>query len=154
VVELTDQPIDVRAVEAAVARPGAGALCTFQGVVRDDEDGEPVRFLDYEAYPEMALPALEDVVAETRRRWPESRAAIVHRTGRLAVGEASVVIAISAPHRAEAFAACRWAIDTLKATVPIWKKEVGSSGGAWVEGTPPGPVESVPNPAPSVEEER
>jgi len=133
-VRLTDEPIDVRAVEAAVAHAGAGAICTFQGVVRDHNLGRAVDHLEYEAFPEMALGAMERIADEVASRWPGARAAIVHRTGRLAIGEASVVIAVSTPHRAEAFEACRYAIDTLKTTVPVWKKEVWSDGEAWIEG--------------------
>jgi len=139
--ELTDRPIDVRAVEAAVAGPGDGAICTFQGVVRDNNLGRAVAHLEYEAFPEMALPAMRRIADEVAARWPGARAAIVHRTGRLEIGEASVVIAVSSPHRAAAFEACRYAIDTLKTTVPIWKKEVWEGGEAWVEGVAVAPLE-------------
>lgn len=137
---LTLEPIDPRAVEARVSHPGAGAVVTFHGVVRDHNLGRQVSWLEYEAFAEMAEPAMEGIIAEVTRRWPVARAAMVHRLGRLAIGEASVVIAVSAPHRAEAFDACRFAIDALKASVPIWKKEVWADGSAWVEGTPVSPL--------------
>jgi molybdopterin synthase catalytic subunit len=139
-IALTDQPIDVRAVEAAVAHPGAGAVCTFQGVVRDHHLGREVSFLQYEAYAAMAEAALADIAEQIAARWPGTRTAIVHRLGRLAIGEASVVIAVSHAHRAAAFEACRYAIDTLKTTVPIWKKETRTDGEAWVEGTALAPL--------------
>lgn len=131
-IDLTPGAIDVGAVTASVSRPGAGAIVTFHGVVRDHNLGRDVRYLEYEAYPEMAREEMTRVACEAESRWPEARVAIVHRTGRLEIGEASVVIAASAPHRAQAFAASRFAIDELKETVPIWKKEVWSDGSAWV----------------------
>jgi len=152
VIGLTRAPIDVRAVEAAVRHPGAGAVCTFQGVVRDHNLGRPVDHLAYEAYPEMAEPELRRIAAEAEARWPGVRLAIVHRLGRLEIGEASVVIAASHAHRAEAFEACRYAIDTLKATVPIWKKEVWADGEAWVEGVAPAPLAGGPPRTPPREE--
>ncbi len=140
-VELTESPIDPRVVEAAVARPEAGAICTFLGVVRNSNLGRDVGHLEYEAFPEMAMPSMVRIAEVVAERWPGARAAIVHRTGRLEIGEASVVIAVSSPHRAEAFEACRWAIDTLKTAVPIWKKEIWADGEAWIEGVPAGPIE-------------
>ena len=135
---LTDAEIDPRAVEALVARPGAGAVVTFLGVTRDNTDGRGIDWLEYEAFDEMALPALRALVAGVAERWAGAGAlaAVVHRTGRVDIGQASVVIAVSAAHRAEAFEACRWVIDTLKRTVPIWKKDVWAGGGAsaWVAG--------------------
>jgi molybdopterin synthase catalytic subunit len=142
--ELTEQPIDVRAVEAAVAGPADGAVCTFQGIVRDNNLGRSVDHLVYEAYPTMAVPAMQRIVDDVAARWPGARAAIVHRTGRLEIGEPSVVIAVSSPHRAAAFEACRYAIDTLKTTVPVWKKEVWVGGEAWIEGVAPAPLDSNP----------
>lgn len=136
--ELTADPIDPRAVEAMVARPGAGAVVTFLGVTRDNTDGRSIDWLEYEAFGAMALPALRALVDAVAERWPGATAAIAHRTGRVDIGQASVVIAVSAAHRAEAFEACRWVIDTLKTTVPIWKKDVWAGGGAseWVAGSP------------------
>jgi molybdopterin synthase catalytic subunit len=140
VIELSFEPLDPRAVEAAVAHPAAGGLCTFQGVVRDHNEGRTVAHLEYEAYPEMAVPAMEQIAAEALRRWPGARVAMVHRLGRLEIGEVSVVVAVSTAHRAEAFEACRFCIDALKSTVPIWKKEVWAEGSAWIEGTAPAPL--------------
>jgi molybdopterin synthase catalytic subunit len=131
---VTEQPLDARRLESAVANPAAGAICTFTGVVRDNTDGAPSEHLEYEAYDEMAVPELERIGAELRARWPDARVAISHRVGRLEIGEASVVIAVSAPHRAEAIEACHWAIDVLKERVPIWKKEFTPDGSHWVEG--------------------
>lgn len=128
---LTDQPIDPRALEQAVAHPGAGAILTFSGVTRDNFEGKRVIGLDYEAYAELALPEMARIRDEIGRRWPGARVAMVHRTGHLGVGEASVVIAVSAPHRDEAYEAGRHAIDALKASVPVWKKERYEDGEAW-----------------------
>jgi molybdopterin synthase catalytic subunit len=109
-------------------------VCLFLGVVRNENRGRRVKHLEYEAYEEMALPLMEEIAAETRSRFPVSGVRLVHRLGRLEIGEASVVVAVCSPHRAEAFAACHHAIDTLKARVPIWKKEHYSDGTAWLEG--------------------
>ena len=138
---LTREAIDLAGLEGTA--PADGALCLFVGVVRDHHQGRRVLRLEYEAYEEMALPLLERIEDEARRRWPVSAVRIVHRLGRLEVGEASVAVAVRAAHRAEAFAACHWAIDTLKATVPIWKKEYGEDGAVWMEG----PGACAPDPA-------
>lgn len=127
-------PIDPRELEAAVGHPGAGAIVTFTGIVRDNSRGQPVTHLDYEAYAEMAVPQMRKIGEEIKERWPEARVAMAHRTGHLEIGEASVVIAVSCPHRAEAFEACRWGIDRLKESVPIWKKEHAADGTFWIEG--------------------
>ena len=129
---LTRAPIDVASLQGMASADGA--LCLFLGVVRDHHQGRRVLRLEYEAYEEMALPLLERIEEEARRRWPVSALRIVHRLGPLEVGEASVAVAACSAHREEAFAACRWAIDTLKATVPIWKKEYGEDGAVWMEG--------------------
>jgi molybdopterin synthase catalytic subunit len=131
-VRLTREPIDLVALQAA--SDADGAVCLFVGVVRRDNGGRRVRHLEYEAYEEMALPLLEEIAAEARRRWGVTDVAIVHRLGRLEIGEASVAIAVASPHRAQAFDACRYAIETLKATVPIWKKEFYADGAVWLEG--------------------
>jgi MoaE-MoaD fusion protein len=133
-IELTEGPLDARRLEAAVAHPGAGAICTFTGVVRDNARGEPVSHLEYEAYAGMAEAQMRGITDEIALRWPEARVAMAHRTGRLEIGEASVVISVSCPHRAEAIAACHWGIDRLKESVPIWKKEFARSGAFWIEG--------------------
>ncbi len=134
---LTHDPIDLAALQAT--SPADGALCLFAGVVRDENAGRRVAYLEYEAYEEMALPLMEELAAEARRRWPVTDVRIVHRLGRLEIGEVSVVVAVASPHRGEAFAACRYLIDTLKATVPIWKKEHTAEGAVWIEG-PGSPV--------------
>ncbi len=132
VIALTRKPIDLDGLGAAT--PADGAACTFVGVVRDHNAGRAVRYLEYEAFEEMALPLMEEIAAEAGRRWPVTAITIVHRLGRLEIGEASVVVAVASPHRAEAFAASRFAIDTLKQKAPIWKKEFFEGGAVWVEG--------------------
>lgn len=131
-VRLTRGPIDLAALLAA--SPADGAVCLFVGVVRHENSGRRVRHLEYEAYEDMALPLMEQIAAEAARRWPVSEVRMVHRLGRLEIGEPSVAVAVVSPHRAEAFAACRFAIDTLKASVPIWKKEFYEDGAEWLEG--------------------
>jgi molybdopterin synthase catalytic subunit len=132
--ELTADPLDARRLEAAIAHKGAGAICTFTGVVRDSSRGRSVTHLDYEAYAEMATAQMRKIGDEIAERWPEARLAMAHRTGRLEIGEASVVVSVSCPHRAEAIAACKWGIDRLKESVPIWKKEHAADGTYWIEG--------------------
>ena len=126
---LVREPIDVAALQDVGS--GDGALCLFLGVVRDQNDGRRVLRLDYEAYEDMALPLMEEIAAEARRQFGVGEVRIVHRLGRLEIGEVSVAVAAASPHRAEAFAACRYAIDTLKARVPIWKKEFYADGAVW-----------------------
>lgn len=133
-VELTAAPLDARGLEAAVAHPGAGAICTFTGIVRDNSRGEAVTHLEYEAYAGMAERQMRAIIDEIAERWPDARVAMAHRTGRLEIGEPSVVVSVSCPHRAEAIAACKHGIDRLKESVPIWKKEFAGSGAHWVEG--------------------
>ena len=130
-VRIQHEPIELSEVEAHVARPGAGAILSFTGATRNTFQGREVLALDYEAYPEMATAELARIEAELVARWPELRVAMVHRLGHLVVGEASVVISVSAPHRGVAYEASRLAIDTLKARVPIWKKERYADGAAW-----------------------
>jgi molybdopterin synthase catalytic subunit len=132
--ELTRDPLDARRLEAAVSHAGAGAICTFTGIVRDNSRGRSVTHLDYEAYAEMATAQMRKIADEIAEKWPESRVAMAHRTGRLEIGEASVVVSVSSPHRAEAIAACKWGIDRLKESVPIWKKEHAADGTYWIEG--------------------
>ncbi len=136
--EVVDHTIDEQAVADSVADGGAGAICTFSGVVRNNSKGKRVLYLEYEAYPEMAIKQMQKIADEIKQKWSLTRVSMVHRTGRLQVGEASVCIAVSAPHRAEAFEACRYAIDRLKIIVPVWKKEVWEGGEYWVgwEGNP------------------
>src|ERR1700730_3490628 len=132
--ELTTDPVDPRRLEAAVAHKGAGAICTFIGVVRDTSRGRSVTHLEYEAYGEMARAEMRKIAGEIAEKWPDARVAMAHRTGRLEIGEASVVVSVSCPHRAEAIDACRWGIDRLKESVPIWKKEHATDGTYWIEG--------------------
>ena len=133
IVSLVHAPIDLAALTGGTAS-GDGALCLFVGVVRDENRGRRVERLEYEAYEEMALALMEEIAAETRRRFPVTAVRLVHRLGPLEIGDASVAVAVASAHRAEAFAACRYAIDTLKAKVPIWKKEHYADGTAWLEG--------------------
>jgi molybdopterin synthase catalytic subunit len=136
-ISITREPLDeaaVRALERAVTTPADGGIVTFQGVVRDNARGKRVRFLEYDAYPEMAEEQMRAIAAEVARRWQASGVALAHRIGRLEIGECSVVVVVACPHRGEAFEACRYAIDTLKAKVPIWKKEGYEDGEEWVEG--------------------
>lgn len=131
---LTHHPINYPALTDAVRRPGCGAVCLFLGTVRDLTGDERTEFLEYEAYPAMAEKKLAEIEAEVHRRWPGGKLVLVHRLGRLEVGEISVAVAASSPHRAEAFAMCRYAIDTLKEVVPIWKKDISPDGtAAWSE---------------------
>jgi molybdopterin synthase catalytic subunit len=118
---------------AWAGRPSCGASVLFSGTVRDHAEGRPgVSSLEYEAYEEEVVPRLAAIAAEARARWPVlGRVAMLHRTGSLGVGETSVVVVVSAPHRPEAFSAARYCIDTLKATVPIWKRETWESGSDW-----------------------
>ena len=139
--EVTTEPLDARRVEHAVEHPGAGAVCTFTGVVRDNSRGRSVTHLEYEAFESMAVAEMRKIAAEIGERWPEARVAMAHRTGRLEIGEASVIVCTSAPHRAEAIAACKWGIDRLKESVPVWKKEHASDGTFWIEGDAAKPAE-------------
>jgi molybdopterin converting factor subunit 1 len=130
--ELTSEPLDLGRLIARVADPAAGAIATFLGTVRNQARGRDVLWLEYEAFDEMAVLELERVARDVIAEHGCLHAAIAHRTGRLEVGEASVAIAVSAAHRAAALAACQQAIDTLKLTVPIWKKERYGDGEEWV----------------------
>jgi molybdopterin converting factor subunit 1 len=132
--EVTTEPLDARRVEAAVAHAGAGAICTFSGVVRDNSRGRSVTHLEYEAFAEMATRQMRKIGTEIAERWPDVRVAMIHRVGRLEIGEASVIVSTSAPHRADAIAACKWGIDRLKESVPVWKKEHATDGTFWIEG--------------------
>ena len=129
---LSETPLALEEVVGAVGGPERGGLVTFTGTVRTETRGRPVRALSYEAYPGMAERAMTAIGREIESRWPGTRVAIVHRVGTLVPGEAAVVIAVSAPHRAAAFEGCRHAIERLKADVPIWKKERFEDGEEWV----------------------
>ncbi len=133
---LYDGPLPVAEAASWVIRPDCGGVVTFIGTVRDHSEGrEGVTFLEYEAYRDQVVPKLAALAAEARRRWPElGRLALLHRLGSMGLGEASVLVAASAPHRGQAFDAARWCIDTLKTTVPIWKRESWSDGSDWAAG--------------------
>ena len=146
-VELTHTPIDVPIVSRRVEASGYGAVVTFAGTVRDNALGNRVLHLEYEAYPPLAEKELARIAAEAESRWGVS-VAVAHRLGRLEIGEVSVAVAIASPHRAEAFDACRWVMDTLKATVPIWKKEFFAGGAHWIEGPSAVPSAQEKTPAP------
>lgn len=129
---LTHEPIRVDELTAFVADPGAGALTTFLGTTRDTNDGRRVIRLEYECYPGMAEKELAKICRTLLERWPVEKVAVTHRLGRVDIGQASVAIAVSAGHRRAAFEACRYAIDRLKTTVPIWKKERYEGGAIWI----------------------
>jgi molybdopterin synthase catalytic subunit len=132
-IQLTTEPIDYYALTERVRRADCGAVVTFLGTVRDLTDGRVTVALDYEAYPSMAEKKMAEIEQETRARWPVGDILMVHRLGHLDVSEVSVAVALSCPHRGEAFEACRFAIDRLKELVPIWKKENWSDGSSeWV----------------------
>jgi molybdopterin synthase catalytic subunit len=131
-IRVVDHAIDVASVKAAVRAPAHGAVLVFEGVARDEHDGRAVQSLFYEAYIEMAEAELGRIVGETHARWPGTKVAVVHRTGPVAIGEPSVVVAVGAPHRDEAYAANRYVIDELKRRAPIWKRETYADGTAWV----------------------
>ena len=133
-VKLQTTSLSVDEALAAVRRPDCGAVAVFLGTARNHHDGKKVRRLAYRAYPEMAEKELAKIEEDARRRWTLGQVYIAHRTGDVPIGEASVVIAVSAAHRAEAFEAARFAIETLKKTVPIWKEEFYDSGKAWISG--------------------
>jgi len=133
-IQLTREPLDRNALIAVVSHASVGGIAIFEGVVRDHARGKQIRYLEYDAYPEMAEQQIRVIVDEAQKRWDVEHVAVAHRFGRLEIGEASVIIVVATPHRAEAFEACRYIIDTLKTTVPIWKKEVATNGEEWVEG--------------------
>ncbi|HEV8472386.1 MAG TPA: molybdenum cofactor biosynthesis protein MoaE, partial [Methylomirabilota bacterium] len=130
---VVETPLSTDAAAAVVDEPGAGGIAIFSGVVRNQTDGRPVKFLEYEAHAPMAEAKMREIGEAIRARWSGvRRVAMLHRIGRLEIGESSVVIAVSAAHRGDAFEACRYAIDTLKRTVPVWKKEHFDDGEVWV----------------------
>jgi len=139
--EVTAAPLDPAAVASAVSRSGDGAVATFVGLVRDHNAGRRVLWLEYEAYAPLALKAFDRIGSEAAARWPGARLAIHHRTGRVAIGEASVAIAAASPHRAEAFAVCRYAIERVKQIAPIWKHEHFEGGAIWIEGATADPAD-------------
>jgi molybdopterin synthase catalytic subunit/molybdopterin converting factor small subunit len=130
------EKIDTQEVLTKLKQPADGAAIVFEGVVRDNTRGRRTLYLDYEAYEEMALKQMDDLAEQALQQFPIRDVAIVHRLGRLEIGETSVLIVVASTHRAAAFDACRWLIDTLKRTVPIWKKEYFEDGALWADGEP------------------
>jgi molybdopterin synthase catalytic subunit/molybdopterin converting factor small subunit len=130
---ISDQALDEQEVAARVEGPDAGGVVSFIGRVRNHARGQSIEHLEYEAYPEMAEREMEKIADEAGEKWPGTRVAIAHRVGHLEIGDAAVVVVAASAHRGEAFLACRFAIDTLKVTVPIWKREVATDGAYWVD---------------------
>jgi len=135
-VEILDAVIPAEAIVAEIKAGADGAVCVFDGIVRDNTRGRRTLHLDYEAYEEMALEQMRGLAAEAVTKFGVRDVAIVHRLGRLMVGETSVLVVVASAHRGAAFDACRWVIDTLKKTVPIWKKEQFVDGATWADGEP------------------
>ena len=135
-IQITDHPIDIQAVIEAASAERAGAIDVFIGTVRDNTQGKRVTRLEFEAYDKMAIQELQKIADQACERWPVEKYAIVHRKGILSIGDVAVAIAVSTPHRAASFEACRFIIDTLKQTVPIWKKEIFEDGEEWVAAHP------------------
>jgi molybdopterin converting factor subunit 1 len=153
---VTEEPLDPQRLVDLVRRDESGAVALFYGVVRNNSRGRRVLYLEYDAYPSMAVKKMRQVAAEVRSRWDITDVAISHRIGRLEIGETSLLVAVSAPHRREAFEACHYAVDRIKEIVPVWKKEVWEGGESWVEGhlvavepasAPGGLAEAVPGEA-------
>lgn len=144
-ISLVHEPIDAAALVQHVRTAGDGAVVTFDGCVRNHSHGRATMYLDYEAYESMALAKMREIAAEVHAQFEVDRVAMAHRLGRLEIGATSVFIAVSAPHRAAAFDACRFAIDTLKRSVPIWKKEYFEDGAVWADGEIPPVREDTQN---------
>src|ERR1700752_4430013 len=142
-IEITRSPISHTDIDRQVSAAVDGAVATFDGCVRNHSHGRATLYLEYEAYESMALAKMQEIAAHLHSTYAINRVAMVHRLGRLEIGETSVFIAVSAPHRPAAFEACRYAIDTLKRTVPIWKKEYFEDGAVWAYGElPPAPPDT------------
>ena len=137
IVRITRAPIDVAKILRAVRDPSAGGMTLFLGTVRDRNEGRAVRGLEYQVYKEMAEKRMSAIEAEVRTKWPVRKMVMVHRYGRLRIGEVSVAVAVATEHRADAFGACRYAIDSIKRMLPLWKRESLSGGGeVWTKGEP------------------
>ena len=147
--QLVREPIDIAALARHVRAPEDGAAVTFDGFVRNQSHSRPTLYLDYEAYESMALAKMREIGVQLHEKYAIHRVAMVHRLGRLEIGDTSVFIAVSAPHRAAAFDACRFAIDTLKRTVPIWKKEYFADGAVWADGELPPTAAATPRVKPA-----
>src|SRR5687768_13727070 len=142
-IAVTAAPLDLQTLTLAVAHDdtGDGAVVSFAGLVRNKNQGRAVSFLEYEAYEPLAVRALQRIVDEAREAWPSARLGVHHRTGRLELGEASIIIVAASPHRAAAFAACRYTIERVKQIVPIWKHEHFDGGDVWLEGATADPTD-------------
>lgn len=132
--EITSEPLDPARLVESVRRDESGAVALFYGVVRNENMDRAVRYLEYDAYPEMAIRKMREVADEVRAKFPVTGVGILHRTGRLEIGETSLLVAVSSGHRREAFDACHFAVDRIKQIVPVWKKEVWEDGEEWIEG--------------------
>jgi len=143
-ITVTSDPLDLDALVRLVSSSGGfGAITTFIGAVRDNNQGRRVTHLEYEAYEPLAVKALEQIRGEAVMEWPDVRLAVQHRVGRLAIGEASIIIAAASAHRAHAFAACRYVIERVKQIVPIWKHEFFEGGEVWIEGATANPQDEA-----------
>src|SRR5688572_29164617 len=140
---ICEEPLDAAAVAATVSARGCGAVVTFIGLVRDQNVGRKVHWLDYEAYAPLAMKSFEQIDHVARGRWGAVQLAIHHRTGRLEIGEASVIIAAASPHRIDAFAASRFAIERIKQIAPLWKHEHFDGGDVWIEGATADPADEA-----------
>jgi len=132
--EITSATLDPQRLIDHVRKDESGAVALFSGVVRNENLGRRVLYLEYDAYPEMAERVMREIAEEALRRWPITDVAMQHRTGKLDIGETSLLIAVSAPHRKEAFDACHSLVDRFKEVVPVWKKEIWEGGEEWIEG--------------------
>lgn len=135
--EITSEPLDPAPLVESVRADEAGAVALFYGVVRNENLGRKVLYLEYDAYPEMAIKKMKEVADEVRAKFPVTGVGVLHRTGRLEIGETSLLVAVSSGHRKEAFEACHFAVDRIKQIVPVWKKEVFEGGEEWIEGYRP-----------------
>jgi molybdopterin synthase catalytic subunit len=138
------EPLDPAPLVAAVRRDHAGAIALFYGIVRNENMGRAVQYLEYDAYPEMALRKVREVADEVRVKFPIGEIGVLHRIGRLEIGETSLLVAVSSGHRKDAFEACHYAVDRIKQVVPIWKKEVWTDGSEWIEGHKPEVADESP----------
>jgi molybdopterin synthase catalytic subunit len=139
---VTDEVLNPALIRTQVALPEYGGIVTFEGVVREENLGRKVEYLEYEAYAPMAEAEMERIILEAKSRWGPISVAVHHRTGRLEVGELSIVVVVAAPHRAEAFRACEYIVDQVKERAPIWKREVWEGGAEWI-GSPDGAEEEI-----------
>ena len=135
-IQLLDTPLSLQACQALVASPTAGGIVHFVGTVRNNTKGREVVRLEFEAYAPMAISEMKKIAERAKSKWPVEKIVIHHRVGNLAIGDIAVIIAVATPHRKAAFEACQFAIDTLKETVPIWKKEIFADGEVWVAAHP------------------